>query len=217
MNLDMGLEISLSTPYLVVPSPQAPSLVVTLIPGRGVLAAADLVPVRAVTVLAPVDVIGCWSQTWAMTSQKSLRSIQCQRLHPCQPRPLRFYLSNSNNGGSVLKRRRRGCMRVPWLVSNRCKVYSRYLPLNQAHRFRYVGSVIHDRTTDFGSARRTCRCGSNPEGPQRSAATLEHRGAREAAIVRPSPSCCEENTSACLLPAPGNYYTTYVGWGRPIL
>jgi hypothetical protein len=154
-NLAMGLEITLSTPYLVAPSPQALSLVVTSIPEREVLAVDDLVLVvedvqlRAVLARAPavpvrvpaVGVIDCWSQTWAMTSQKSHQSLQIQS--PRQPRlyPLNFRLSVSNNGGSLLKRRRRGCTRVPWLELNRYKVSSRFLPLSRAHRFaRYVES-----------------------------------------------------------------------------
>jgi len=73
-----------------------------------------------------------------MTSQKSLRSLLRQRPRPNRFHPLNFRPSNSNSG-SVLKRRRSGCTRVPWLVLNRYKVSSRYLPLSRAHRFnRYV-------------------------------------------------------------------------------
>ena len=154
MNLATGSEVAPSTPYLVVPSPQTLPPAVTSIPEREVLAANDLVPVaedaqvpveedvqvRAVLVRAPaVDVIDYWSQTWAMTSQRSRRSIPSQPLRQCRLCPLNFRLSNNNNGGSLLKRRRRGCMIVPWLELNRCKVSSRSLPLSRAHRFtRYV-------------------------------------------------------------------------------
>jgi len=199
MNLATGLEVTPSTLYPAAPSPQAPPPAVTSTPGREVLAAGDLVravegvPVRAVEdglvraalvrVLAVV-VVDCWSQTWATTSQKSLRSIQ--RQHPRLNRlPPNFCPSNSNNNdGLVLKRKRRGCMRVLWLVLNRCKVSSRYLPLSRAHHFiRYVSSVVHDRTANPASARWTCRRRSNFSRSQRSTATLEYRRAREAAVV----------------------------------
>lgn len=149
MNLVTGLEITLSTPYLVAPSPQAPSPVGMLILGREVLAMGDLVPVvadaqvRTVAVRAPVVDVFSRSQTWVMTSQKSLRSNPGQRhrrnrLHPLYP--LYFRLNNSNNGGSVLKRRRGDCTRMPWLVSNRYRASSRCLPLSRAHRLaRCVG------------------------------------------------------------------------------
>lgn len=151
MNSATGPEVAPSIPYLVVPSPQVQFPVVTSILGREVLAVDGLVPVvgdvqvRVVIDRAPVvDVIDCWSQTWAMTSQKSHRSIPSQLPPQSRRHPLRFRLSNSsinNSGGSLLKRRRRGCTRVPWLGLNRYKVSSRYLPLNQAHRLtRYVES-----------------------------------------------------------------------------
>ena len=142
-------EIAVSTPYLVAPSPQAPSPVVTSILEREVLVVDDLVPaeedvqVRAVLVRAPAVgvIINCWSQTWAMTSQKSLRSIPSQPPRRTRPHLLRFHLSNSNNGGSLLKRRRRSYTRVLWLVSNRYKVPNRYLLPSRAHRFtRHVYS-----------------------------------------------------------------------------
>ena len=117
MNLDMGLEVALTTPYLAVPSPQALSPVVMSIPEREVLAVKDLVPAvedvqaRAAFVRAPVVgvIIDCWSQTWVMKFQKSRRSTLSQPLLY----PLNFRLNNNNNGGSLLKRRKRGCTRVP--------------------------------------------------------------------------------------------------------
>ena len=156
MNLATGLEVALSTPYLAVPSLQTLPPVVTSIPEWEVLVVNDQVPVvedvqapvaedaqvRAVLVRAPaVDVIDCWSQTWAMTSQKNPRSTPSQPL--CQPRLClpNFCLTNSNSGGSLLRRRRRGCTRVPWLELNRYKVSSRFLPLSRAHRLtKYVES-----------------------------------------------------------------------------
>ena len=197
MNLATGLEVILSTLYPGVPSPQAPSPVVTSILGRAVPAVDAPVPavqdvparvvqgalVRAVIDQAPVvGVIDCWSQTWAMTSQKNLRSILC--LSPNRLHQLKICLSNNNNGGSVPRRRRRGCTRVPSLVLNRYKASSRYLPLNRVRRFiRYVGFAVHTHTANSASARRTCRCRSNFGRSQCPTATLEYRGAGETTVV----------------------------------
>lgn len=133
-NLATELAITLSTPSLAVLSPQARSLVITSIPELEVPEIDDLVPaargvqVRVVIVRAPVvGVIDCWSQTWETTSQKSPRSPRQNHL-----RPLSFCPINSN-GGSLLKKRRRGCTRVLWLGLSRCKVSSRYLPPSRAH------------------------------------------------------------------------------------
>ena len=138
-NSATALEFPPPTPYLVVPSPSALSPVGTSILGQEVLAVVDLVPMvgnvqaRAVPVQAPVvDAIGCWLQTWMMTSQKTFRSIPRQLLHPNHLHPLYFRLSNSTCGPQR-KRRSRGCTKVPWLVLNRFKVSSRYLPLSRAH------------------------------------------------------------------------------------
>jgi hypothetical protein len=154
MNLAMGLETIPPTPYLVVLSPQAPSPVVTSILGE-VLAVGDLVPaaegvqVPTVLVRAPVvDVIGCWSQTWVMRSQKSPRSIPGQRPRPNRLHSLNFRLSN-NNGGPVLKTRRRRCTNMLCAVLNRYKVSSLYLPLSRARRpTRYVEVMVCGRTAD---------------------------------------------------------------------
>ena len=156
MNLAMGSEATLSTPYLAVPSLQTLPPVVTSIPEREVLVVNDRVPVvedaqapvaedaqaRAVLVRAPaVDVIDCWSQIWAMTSQKNPRSTPSQPLRQLRLCPLNFRLTSSNNGGSLLRRRRGGCTRVPWLELNKYKVSSRFLPLSRAHRLtKYVES-----------------------------------------------------------------------------
>ena len=72
-----------------------------------------------------------------MISQKSPRPIPSQRPRPNRLHPLDF--RPNNNSGSVLKRRRNGYTRMPWLVLNRYKVSNRYLPLSRVHRFnRYV-------------------------------------------------------------------------------
>jgi len=154
-NLATGSEVTVSTLYLAVPSPQALPPVVTSIPEREVLAIDDLVPLAedvqvrvlparapAILVQAPVvlvrvpavDVIDCWLRTWGTTSQKSPRSIPSQPLRQPRPYPLTFRHSNSNNGGSLPKRRRGGCTRVPWLELNRYKVFSQFLPQSRAHR-----------------------------------------------------------------------------------
>jgi len=160
MNLATGSEIAVSTLYPAVPSPQALPQVVTSILEREVLATDDLVPLAedvqvrvlpaqapALLVQAPVvlvrvpaaGVIDCWLRTWGTKSQKNPRSIPSQPLRQPRPYPLTFRLSNSNNSGSLPKRRRGGCTRVPWLELNRYKVFSRFLPPSRAHRFtRYV-------------------------------------------------------------------------------
>lgn len=162
MNLATGSEIAVSTLYLAVPSPQALPPVVTSILEREVLAIDDLVPLAedvqarvlparapAILVQAPVvpvrvpavDAIDCWLRTWETTSQKSPRSTPSQPLHQLRPYPLTFRLSNSNNDGSLPRRRRGGCTRVPWLELNKYKVFSRFLPPSRARRFtRYVQS-----------------------------------------------------------------------------
>lgn len=144
MNSATGPEVAPQIPYLAVPSPTTSPPPGTLILGGPpilgrVPAAGDLVPMsgsaqaRMAPVRAPVeDATGCWLQTWIMTSQRTLRSIPSQRLHPHRLHPLHYRLS-IDNGGSLRKRRRRGYTRAPWLVLNRCKVSSRYLLLSRAH------------------------------------------------------------------------------------
>lgn len=139
------LEVAPPTPCLAVLSPPALSPVDMSILGQVVPVVGDLVlmagdvQARAVPVRAPlVDVIGCWLQTWVMRSQKTLRTTPSQRLRPNRPHLLCFRLSNDNSG-SLRKMRRGFYTRTPWLVLNRYKVSSRYLPLSQAHRFiRFV-------------------------------------------------------------------------------